>query len=185
MPDVNLIPKEYKKRKQKLSVTFSKTGGVVLGLLILGLLLYGGLLLYQNEINKELDNIKTETQILDQKRDKEREKVVIDLDKKLGVLKEIFEKHVYWSKLFNKMEELTVFWTYFSEVKFNFSGEAAKASLFGNALTYTTLAKQMKSFQENSQVESVEVSNISLSTEGGIDFDLAVIFSKDILLNHD
>lgn len=185
MPDVNLVPEEYKKRRKKLGVIFSKTGGVVLGLVILSLLFYGGLLFYQDKQNKELDSIKEQIKVLDQKRDPEMEKTVVDLDKKLGILKEIFENHVYWSKLFNKIEELTVFQAYFSRGKFDFSGGIAEVNLSGNALTYTILAKQMKSFQQDSQVKSVRVSTISLSTEGGINFDLKVIFSKDILLNYD
>lgn len=185
MVEVNLIPKEYKKRKERLATIFSKTGGVVLVLLILSLLLYGGLLLYQNKLNKNLDSIKKEIEILEQKIDWDKGQAIIDLDKKLGILKDLFEDHLYWSKLFSKIEELTLPEAYFSEAKLIFSGDKVNVGLFGNTLTYTALARQMKSFQEESLVEKVKVSNISLSSEGGIKFDLEVIFSKDILLNHD
>jgi len=185
MPDVNLIPEEYKKRKEKLSTIFSKTGGVVLGLVILSLLFYGGLLSYQNKLNKELDNIEEQIKVLNQKRDPETEEAVVDLDKKLRALKKIFENHVYWSKLFSKIEELTVPQAYFSKVKLDSSEREINISFSGNTPTYTILAKQMKSFQEDSQVESIRVSDLSLSAEGGIDWELKIIFSKDILLNHD
>lgn len=185
MVEVNLIPKEYKRRKEKISTVFSKTGGVVLALFVLSLLLYGGLLLYQSKLKKDLDNIKAEIVILEQKRDPEMEKSIIDLDKKLGVVKELFESHLYWSKLFSKIEESAIPEAYFSKGKVSFLEDKVNVGLSGNTLTYTTLAKQVISFQEDSLVEKVKISGISLANEGGIDFDLEIIFSKDILLNHD
>ena len=101
MVDVNLLPAEYKKRKEALKTIFSKTGGVVLILVILSLLLYGGLLFYQSKLKEDLNAIKEEIAALDLKRDEKMEKAIVDLDEKLGVLKELFEDHLYWSKLFD------------------------------------------------------------------------------------
>lgn len=182
MVDVNLIPKEYRKRKEKLSAIFSKTGGIALILFILSLLFYGGLLLYQGKLSENLESIKEEVMLLDQKRDPDTEKAIIDSDKRLEVLKELFEEHFYWSKIFSKIEELVVSEAYFSQSKLSFSEEMVDVSFAGNTLTYTTLARQILSFQEESSVEKVKVSGISLSSDGGIDFNLEVVFSKDILL---
>jgi len=183
MVEVNLIPKEYKEKKERIGTVFSKTGGIVLVLLILSLLLYGGLLFYQNKLNENLKDIREETINLDQRRDPETEGIIVDLDKKIEAVKGLFENHVYWSELFAKVEALTLPEVYFSGVNFEFS-DNAKLLLGGNALTYTTIARQMLSFQEDSSVEEVGISGISLSSDGGVDFDLEVIFSKDILLNH-
>lgn len=185
MVEINLIPKEYKERKEKLAIIFSKTGGIVLGLLILSLLLYGGLLFYQNKLNKNLKSIREETINLDQRRDPETEKIIVDLDKRLGVVQDLFEDHLYWSKIFSKIEELTMPEVYLSGANFEFAGEGAKLLFTANALTYTTIAKQMLSFQEDSLIERVNVSGISLSRDIGVDFNLEIVFSKDILLNYD
>lgn len=198
MPDVNLIPKEYKKGKIELSTIFSKTGGIVLILLILSLLLYGGLLLYKSKFNKKLDNLEQEksviNQSIEQAVDKETKQAIIDLDKNLDTLKGLFENHVYWSRLFSKIEELTVPQAYFSESSFRILKdieegkqleESVEVSLSGNVLSYTILAKQILSFQEESLVKEVKISEISLANEGGIRFNLGIVFSKDILLNHD
>ena len=182
MVDVNLLPTEYKKRKRKLGMFFSKTKGIAIILLIVSLLLYGGLFLYQNKLNQDLDNIKKELAGLDRKRDPKMEKAIADLNKTLIALEELFKSHLYWSELFDKVEELTVPQVYFSEAKFNILEENISTFFSGNALTYTALAQQIASFQGERFVKKIEVSAISLSTEGGIDFDLAIIFSKDILL---
>lgn len=189
MVDVDLIPKEYKRKREEISTIFSKLGGVVLILFILSLLLYGGLLLYQNRVNKNIDTIKEEISILEQEinqtADKETKEGIIALDENLDILKLLFENHLYWSKLFSKIEKLTVPEAYFSEAKISFLEDKVNLIFSGNVLSYTILAKQMISFQEESSVENVKVSGISLSNEGGINFDLEIIFSKDILLNHE
>lgn len=183
MVDINLIPKEYKKREKRVSVVFSKTLGGIMFLLVLSLLLYGGLLWYGNKFSKELNSIRKEIALLEQKRNLEMEEAIVDLDKNLGVLKELFQSHLYWSKIFNKIEEVTVPSVYFSDAKLKFSEEDKKVNVdfSGNALTYTVLARQIVSFQEGSQVEKVEVSDISLNKEGGVNFVLGVVFSQDIL----
>ena len=182
MVEVNLIPKEYKDKKQDLLKIFSKTGGVVLILFILGLLLYGGLLLYKNKLNKDLENIKKEIEFVEQKTDWETAQAIIDLNKKLDVIEELFKNHFYWSELFNKIESLTVPQVYFSNTKLVFSEDKVNIVFAGNALTYLALARQVLSFQEEALMENVEVSGIALGLAGGIDFDISVIFSKDILL---
>lgn len=184
MADINLIPKEYKGRRQKISAIFSKTGGVILVLLILSLILYGGLFLYEGNLRKDLDRIKQEITLLDQKRDPDIEQAIVDLDKKLGVLEELFKNHFYWSKLFNKIEELTAPQIYFSKANSDFSDEEeqVRINLSVNALNYITVARQMLVFQEDPLVEKIRLSEISLDREGGVDFDLEINFSKEILL---
>lgn len=182
MVDINLVPREYRKKRERFAHIFSKTGGAVLALAILSLLLYGGLLFYESNFNKTIDNINQEIVNLDIKRDLKTEQTMIDLDRKLEVLKDMFEEHLYWSKLFNKIEDLTVSEAYFSDARFNLIGEELTFSFSGNALTYTTLARQMVSFQEEPEVDSVRVSEIFLSEEGGIAFDFEVVFLKSILL---
>lgn len=182
MVDINLVPREYRRRKERFTKLFSKTGGWVLALLILSLLLYGGLLFYESRLNESLENIDEQIANLDIERDLEIEETMIDLDRKLKVLKGMFESHLYWSKLISKIEEATVSKVYFSDSNFILEEGGLKVTFPGNALSYTDLARQMVSFQEESAVKSVTVSGIALSEEGGIDFDFKVIFSKDILL---
>lgn len=182
MVDVNLIPKGYKKKKLEISTIFSKTGGVILVLIVLSLLLYGGLLIYKGKLNKNLDNVRSEIELLNQKRNPELENAIINLDKKLGILKDLFESHVYWSQLFTAIEELTITQAYFGNARLTFEDDKVNGIFSGNTLTYTALARQLLSFQEKSFTEKAKVSNISLSNEGGVDFDITVVFSKDILL---
>ena len=91
MVDINLVPREYKEEKQKFAGIFSKAGKIAIALLILSLLIYGGLLFYNSKLQARLDNINDEISNIEQKRDLDKENKMIDLDKKLSVLKEMFD----------------------------------------------------------------------------------------------
>ncbi len=153
-----------------------------MGLVILSLLFYGGLFLYQSNLKKNLKSIENEIIVMDSERNTELEKNIIDTDKRINLLKNLFQNHLYWTAMFKKMEELTIPEVYFSEARFSLSLGKLEAGLEGSSGTYTNLARQMVSFQEDSLVEKVKVSGISLDEEKGIKFGLSIIFSKDILL---
>lgn len=183
MPDINLVPEEYQKKGISLGAVFSKTGGIVLILLILSLLFYGGLLFYQKKLQTNLNSINQEITNLESKRDKTTEEAILSADKKLNLAEDLFKSHLYWSDLFGNIEKAVVPDVYFSESKLDFANEKVDIGLTGNAKTYTALAQQMVSFKEDPSVESIAVSKISLSESGGIEFDLAIVFSKSILIN--
>jgi hypothetical protein len=181
MVDINLIPREYRERRERFKSIFSKTGGAILGLVILSLLFSGGLFLYQSNLKKNLESIKNEIIALGNSRNPETEKTIVDVDKRINLLKNLFKSHFYWSGLFERVEDLTIPEAYFSKAKFTFSLGKVEASLEGNTTTYTNLARQIVSFQEEPLVEKVQVSGISL-TEKGVEFTLSVILSEDVLL---
>ncbi|MBU4284963.1 hypothetical protein KKF60_00680 [Patescibacteria group bacterium] len=183
MIDINLIPKEYKKRGISLAGILSKTGGIILGLLILSLLTYGGLFFYQKSVKDELKGIIQEITNLESKRDSVKEELIVGADKKLDIVENLFKEHLYWSKLFSKIEELIDINVYFSESKFSFENEKVNILLAGSARSYTALAQQMVSFKEDPLVEKVAVSDIALSEIGGVKFNLSITFSKEILLS--
>ena len=183
MVDVNLIPKEYRGRKESLGAIFSKTGGIVLALLILSLLFYGGLLFYSQKLNKNLNSAKQQIIDLNSKRSSQLEEAIIKTDKKLVLVENLFKKHFYWSQIFSAIEALTVPQIYFSETKMAFTEEKLNIVFSGNSPTYSALAQQMVSFNEEPLIEKVEVSNIALNDEKGIAFDLSIIFSQNALLS--
>ena len=99
MVDINLIPREYRERKERFKTIFSKTGGVILGLVILSLLFYGGLFLYQSNLKKNLKSIENEIIVMDSERNTELEKNIIDTDKRINLLKNLFQNHLYVAQL--------------------------------------------------------------------------------------
>ncbi|MFH1129211.1 MAG: hypothetical protein V1686_00530 [Patescibacteria group bacterium] len=183
MTDINLIPKEYKRKGMALGTIFSKTGSIILILLILSLLTYGGFFFYKKQIQKNLDGINQEIKNLESKRSSDLEKSIYGADKKMNLVENIFKGHVYWSKFLTKIEELVVPQVYFSESKFGIVGNQVDVILSGSAKTYTGLARQMVAFSEDPSVEKIELTETTLNEDSGIDFGFSILFSKNILIN--
>jgi len=183
MTDINLIPKEYKRKGVALGTIFSKTGSIILILLILSLLIYGGLLFYKKGIQKNLDNIDQEIKNLESKRSVESEESIYSADKKMDLVENIFTNHIYWSKFLTKIEELVVPQVYFSESNLSIVDNQVNVIFSGNAKTYTGLAQQMVAFSEDPLVEKIELTKTTLNKDGGIDFGFSILFSKNVLTN--
>jgi hypothetical protein len=182
MAEINLVPIEYRERRERWKKVFSKTTFLILFLVILSLLLYGGTIIYKKKLSTNLESIKQEISLLATKRMPDTEEAIIDLDAKISILKEAFQAHTYWSEVFKKIEALTMQDVYFSDAKFTL--EEDKISFQSSAFTdtYTSLAKQMLRFQEEPLTQKVEISGIALSEEGGIEFDLLSVFPSEVLL---
>lgn len=183
MPDINLIPTEYKKKGINLGANFSKTIGIVLALLILSLLVYGGLFIYKKGLTQKVDNLNKSISDLESKRDNKLENSIYSADKKLNTVEGLFKDHFYWSKLFAKIEQATVPDVYFTEAKTAFADNKVELTLSGNAATYTSLARQMVSFKEDALIEGVDLGEVKLNESGGINFVLSILASRVVLIN--
>ena len=180
--DINLIPKEYRRRGLNIEGLFSKAGIIVIGLLILSLLIYGGLLIYCKNIEKRTDDIIKQITDLESKRDFTIENTIDKTGTKLDLVEDAFKNHLYWSQFFAEIEKNTANTVYFSDSKFSIADNRISAILTGKATSYSDIARQMVSFKEDPALEQIEISAISAGEEGGVSFNLALVFSKSILL---
>lgn len=181
--DVSLIPKDYKEEKFSFETIFSKIGILAIGLVVLSLLVYGGLFSYNKSLNNQVDEFKAQIEEINNQRDNEFEKMAKSLDSVLKSLKEVLKNHLYWSSIFSKIEELTVPQVNFLDFKGTLGEDGSvKLALSGITSGYTYLAKQMASFNQEELISGVEVSGISLGTEGGVEFVLDINLLKNVLL---
>jgi hypothetical protein len=182
MVDINLIPKEYRKRGLDIGGVFSRAGMIVLGILILSLLIYGGLFIYCNNVDKKTKDTEQQITNLQSGRDLATENIIDKTGEKLALVEDIFKNHLYWSQFFAEIEKATVNKVYFPESKFSIDNNKINVNLSGKATSYSDIARQMVSFKENPSLEQIEVSGITTAEAGEINFQLALIFSKNILL---
>ena len=181
--EISLIPKDYKGEKRSgLRDILSKVAILAVVLVVLSLLAWGGLSFYNKSLGNRLAEISTQIEEIDEQRNEELEKELKSLDKIFQSLKTVLENHLFWSNFFSKLENLTVPEVYFLDFGANIEQEGfVKLMLSGETSSYTYLARQMKSFSQESMVSEVEASGIGLGPEGGLAFELSINFSKDIL----
>jgi len=182
MAEINLVPTEYRERKERWKKVFSKTTFIALFFLILSLLAYGGLLMYSKNLSASLDAIKNEASELEAKRMTDKEDAIATFDTRLEILKDVFANHTYWTNFFSKLEALTTPDSYFSDAKFTLADSMITATLKSKTKTYTTLAQQMLAFQNDLSIDKVVLSDITLSEEGGLDFSMILDFPVKIIL---
>ena len=179
--EISLIPKDYRKRGIKIKTAlFSSAGILVIILIIISILIYGGLTLYKFSLNKQITEIKKQAQGLDQKRDIKFEGSVISLEKTIDNLKTLFDNHIYWSNVFPKIESLAIPEVTFSEFNGRIEGNSVKIIISGATNNYSDLAKQMVSFSNDPMVSKVDVSGLRIIGKK-IGFELTLSLSRKIL----
>lgn len=177
-----LLPKEYERKiERKPFAPGISIVKILFIFLIISLLIYGGLVVYERYfLKKQLDEIVSAGQQVDLETRISDIKKVIEADKKLELLKQLLNSHVYFSQIFKFIEKNTEGKVYFN--KFSANLASLKISLSGKAASYSNLAKQLKIFSEQKEINKVDVSNINSSPEGKVNFSLEFDFNKSLLL---
>lgn len=195
--DIKLIPKEYNQKPAgsrgfKLPAIKFKTTpslfkfnlwlGIAIALLIVSILGYLGLIFYKNSLDK--DNLALEIQTRDKEpeRDLGLEKQLIELERGNKNLEKFSKTHIYSSRLFQMLEELTI-----SQVqwqKFEADIFSNEIDLRGQAINYNILAEEITTLENDSRINKVETSGIRLGA-GGVNFNMALGFEPTLLKNQD
>jgi hypothetical protein len=159
-----------------------------LGVLVVGLT-YGSLFIWEN-YKKEQSQIITASAyelkqniLLIQKDLKD----VSQLQKKLGLVERLLDRHIYWTNIFNFLEDNTL-----AEVTYgNFNGSLdGQFNLPAKAKNFYVIAEQLKSFRKNEDVVSASTKGGNLAAgeedEGShIEFDLELTVSKDLFYRYE
>lgn len=191
--DIKSIPEEYQEKKLggfKLPmINFSRLAGLKprpnlwlilsVSLLVLTILITLGLFGYKNNLIQQKAALETQIKELEEQRDLGLETKLIELEKNITALKKFLAIHIYPSKLFQILEEITL-----PQVQLtNFSTDLStgKISLAAEAANYSTLAKQLMAFEQDTRIKKVEVSGINLGSGGQVDFNLEIEFDSQFL----
>ena len=197
--DIKLLPKEYKSGpvvskgfkfpsfklpQEKINWDYLKSKKnlwLVLAIILLVLSILGalGLLGYKNSLKREKVSLEAQLQKKESERDLEFEKQAAKMGKNIKDLQKIMETHIYPSRLFKLLEELTltkVQWTHLTvDLVEN------KIIPKGRAESYSVLARQIAVFENDPRLKKVETSNIVLGPSGGVDFNMVLEFKPAIL----
>lgn len=186
---IKLIPKEYIGQRPTIFggfqlPIFRKSFinlflGLAIGCLCLSLLSYLILTLSNHSLERKRAFLEREVKNLEATRDLDLESQVVELQKRIKIFRQFLEAHIYPSKLFTLLEELTIPQVQFTS--FNADLEKGQLNLAGQTVSYSFLAKQLTVLEQDERIKKVEISNIALQSEKGVGFNLLLEFDRQIL----
>ena len=147
------------------------------------IILLGSVLFYLFLLNQEkkykskIDEIRAE--ILKEQKEREKDiKEVSEINDRISTFSKIGQSHLFLSKVFEILSKTThpkVFYT-----AFDLNPEKNNLSISGLTENFFTLAQQILLFKENEMVKEIEISKISKTKEGKVDFSLNLILKEEI-----
>ena len=191
MPDINLLkghklPQGFQTVRRIPQGTGKVTLIVLLILVVLELGLYG--MLRVNKNNVVLDTAQKEQEIsqlkssIESQADEINEAVAGQFTAQ--TFAELFEKHIYWTKVLEEMGKVTLKTVSFQNLQGG--SEEAEFIVSGTAASFSEVGKFLLGFETSKNFETVEL----LSTEpdqvaGFVQFEVKVQMDKNLLLDYD
>lgn len=176
MPELELLPEKTKRIEIGSRATFGP--GVLI--LVVVLVLYGSLLLYNRTLESKVQELDASFTIFNQARDKTGENRINEVQSKLSQTQILLDEHILWSKGFKKIQELVLPSVQFQsltaslpELKFEFRATAPNL---------TSIAKQGANFLASDSVQDMSVNQIKILTTGRTEFVIKLIFDRNKFL---
>ncbi len=196
--------KSFIPKKKYTSVgksTYKKPGlGLVMSvsvfLFLFSLVFLGGVLGYKRVVSNQLDDLFISVERAKASFDPE---FILELDKlseDIVVVEDLVSKHRTPSKIFDILEKFTIKDMSFDEFDFTYFfpvkqqarvgvpnqniSESLTVSLKGETKDFITLSQQAEVFKVVDVIESFSFSNLSLTQEGRVSFNLEIMFKKSI-----
>ncbi len=170
---VKIIPKP--KPKTPASVYFLFWFSFALVIVLLGLSFF---LKYETIILKaEKDKLGSQLIVSQEQKNKEEELSVIS--EQINDFPIIFSKHQNFSKIFSFLKDICHPKVQFTDL--DLVADDYKISLFGETENFKTLGEQIVILERSEKISDLQISNISLSKEGKVSFNLSFYFSKDLV----
>lgn len=176
MPELELLPEKTK----RIELGARRISGPGFLFLIVILVLYGGLLFYNQTLKKRAEELDATFIAFNQSRDRNQENRVNEVKSKLDQAKILLDEHILWSKGFKKVQQLTLPSVQFDslaaslpELKFEFRATAPNL---------TSIAKQGANFLADESIKDLSINQIKILTTGSTEFVIKLTFDKDKFL---
>lgn len=187
MAEINLLKNELQE-KGPFSFSFGGKGlaslYVVAAILAVELLAFGGLVIYEKQIQKQARAYEAEAADVDleiSKTDKDR-KAAISFQRRINNAQVLLNNHLLWTRVFEEISKNTVKSVRFDTMQV-VTGES-KIQILGVTPSYTELGKLILGLRQSEHVLEVDLKTTNQSGKegGGYKFALDLIFDPELLL---
>ncbi|OGY42858.1 MAG: hypothetical protein A2729_03010 [Candidatus Buchananbacteria bacterium RIFCSPHIGHO2_01_FULL_39_14] len=186
--DINLMPAELAKHPElELSRKLTQTGLIFGGAILLVIVIYLGITWYQLVIARKIQKLEAEitrldTQIASRKIEQD---AALDLAKRLEMVKQMLDNHVYWTKFFEMLERYTIDEVYYTN--FAMAGHD-KLIIAAVAKDYQSVAKQLVAFKQAKdfiQDVRIDAAQAQIDASGfyqGVSFNINLEFLPEVFI---
>lgn len=164
--------------KTKVKFKPDKVFWALLEVLVILLLIFGGLKIYQSSIQKEVSGVEEKIAALDSKKDSALESEMKSTIESFKKIEPLLSSHVRASKVFTILENDTYADAQISN--FNFDAKTTTMTLSVTSPSAQALAMQTTLFRSDPNVKTVEVGGFSFS-EQGINFQLKITLDPNVI----
>lgn len=142
----------------------------------------GGVYFYKSFLKADIENMKIQLVEAGKSIDQKSIDELVDFSDKLSVVRTILLKHQVVSGFMNSLASSTVKTIYFKEFKYdNLTPTSLAISLSGVADSYGAIALQQDILSKNQYWKSVDVTNLKLAQNGGVEFGMDVVIDPKIV----
>jgi len=142
-------------------------------LLVVSLVAFGGFKIYGSFASKKIEKLRSEQAAVFTAADQKEAERIISMEKSAAALQTLLNKHIYVSEFFDLVSKYTLPRIQWTACVFNSS--KGQASLSGEAGDYSTLAKQLLSFEgDETGFENIKIANVNLDRTGVVDFEMSL-----------
>lgn len=145
---------------------------VAVGFVVLILLLYLGLLIYQKSIERSAKVVDQDITNLDSSRDKQGEQKLLDFKKQAAGIAPILDSRFISSKALTRLQKLAEPRVQFSTL--NADLNKSQFSITGVADSYASVAKQVASFYKDPNIGNILVNKLGSLPTGKIEFTMTI-----------
>ena len=182
------MPAELAKHPElELSRKLTQTGLIFGGAILLVIVIYLGITWYQLVIARKIQKLEAEitrldTQIASRKIEQD---AALDLAKRLEMVKQMLDNHVYWTKFFEMLERYTIDEVYYTN--FAMAGHD-KLIIAAVAKDYQSVAKQLVAFKQAKdfiQDVRIDAAQAQIDASGfyqGVSFNINLEFLPEVFI---
>lgn len=184
MAEINLLKNELREGNRW---SFGRTGllsfYVMIGILVVEVIIFGSMLVYQKHLEKNMKNLETEASSVDFEisgTDKERQTAVV-LQKRLANIDRLLLGHILWSQVFAEIEKFILKSAQLGNLEVDTAEH--KFLISGVVPSYTDLGQLMLGLKQSPNVLDVNLKSSTLAKgeKSGYNFNIEVSFNPKLL----
>ena len=111
------------------------------------------------------------------------ESEILDYKNKISAFSDLISQHKFSSDFFQFLEKITHPKVVFLEMDFNVKNN--KIALFGQTDSFLTLGQQVMIFKQQNTIKNVQLSNIGISKEGKVEFNVDITLDAKLFIPKD